>query len=58
VPFLFLFLWGFMYMGVLSLTQGFKGLNLGEPLARLLDFARLRFTNSGTGYEIPKLNQH
>jgi cellulose synthase/poly-beta-1,6-N-acetylglucosamine synthase-like glycosyltransferase len=57
VPFLCLFLWGFMYMGVLSLTQGFKGFSLGEPLVRLLDFARLRFTNSGTGYEIPKLNQ-
>jgi cellulose synthase/poly-beta-1,6-N-acetylglucosamine synthase-like glycosyltransferase len=58
VPFLLLFLWGFMYMGVLSLLQGCKGLNLGEPLVRLLDFARLRFTHSETGYEIPKLNQH
>jgi hypothetical protein len=57
VPFLCLFLWGFMYMGVLSLAQGFKGFSLGEPLVRLLDFARLRLTNSGTGYEIPKLNQ-
>jgi hypothetical protein len=46
-----------MYMGILSLTQGWKGVSLGEPLVRLLDFARLRFTHSGTGYEIPKLNQ-
>jgi len=46
-----------MYMGVLSLTQGFKGFSLSEPLARLLDFARLRIANSGTSYEIPKLNQ-
>ncbi len=57
VPFLFLFLWGFMYMGILSLTQGFKGVSLGEPLQRLLDFAHLRLAHSETGYEIPKLNQ-
>lgn len=54
VPFLCLFLWGFMYMGVLSLAQGFKGLSLGEPFARLLDFARVRLAGSET---VTHLNQ-
>ncbi len=47
IPFLMLFLWGFMYTGVTSLAQGFRGVNIAEPFARLTHLAHLRLSRSG-----------
>ncbi len=46
IPFLMLFQFGYLYMGLWSLVQGFKGANLSEPLTRLLSFARPRLSRS------------
>ncbi len=46
IPFLMLFQFGYLYMGLWSLVQGFKGANLSEPLTRLLALARPRFSRS------------
>ncbi len=46
VPFLVLFQFGYLYTGLWSLMQGFKGANISEPLARLFSFGRPRFSRS------------
>jgi cellulose synthase/poly-beta-1,6-N-acetylglucosamine synthase-like glycosyltransferase len=46
IPFLMLFQFGYLYTGLWSLVQGFKGANLSEPLMRLFAFARPRFSRS------------
>jgi hypothetical protein len=46
IPFLMLFQVGYLYTGLSSLVQGFKGANVFEPLARLLALARPRFSRS------------
>lgn len=46
IPFLMLFQFGYLYTGLWSLVQGFKGANLSEPLTRLFAPARPRFSRS------------
>jgi cellulose synthase/poly-beta-1,6-N-acetylglucosamine synthase-like glycosyltransferase len=46
IPFLMLFQFGYLYTGLWSLVQGFKGANFSEPLARLFALARPRFSRS------------
>ncbi len=46
IPFILLFQFGYLYMGLWSLVQGFKGANFSDPLARLFALARPRFSRS------------
>jgi len=50
IPFLMLFQFGYLYTGLWSLVQGFKGANLSEPLMRLFAVARLRSATNYTNY--------
>jgi len=46
IPFLMLFQCGYLYTGLWSLAQGLKKINLPEPLLRLFEFTRFRFSRS------------